>query len=130
MAGRCVFQQNPEAFWKYHDHVFEKQAEINAANLKSTVQAWAATIGLDSLQLNRCIDEKSTEKEVERSQEEGRSLAVNSTPTMFINGRKVAGSLEWDTLKQVIDAEIKYQKTAKNAGEDCGCTVPLPSLVK
>lgn len=130
IAGRCVFQQNPEAFWKYHDHIFEKQAEINAANLKSNVQAWAATAGLDSLQLTRCIDEKSTEKDVDRSLEEGRSLGVNSTPTMFVNGRKVAGSLHWDTLKQVIDAEIKYQKTAKNAGEDCGCTIQLPSLVK
>jgi len=130
VAGRCVFAQSPEAFWDYHDMVFDKQGEINLANLKSTVQGWAATKGLDSLQLNRCIDQKTTEKEVERSQEEGRSLAVNSTPTMFINGRKMTGSLQWDTLKQVIDAEIKYQKTAKNAGEDCGCSIPLPMLAK
>ena len=129
IAGRCVFQQNPETFWDYHDHIFEKQGEINAANLKSAVQLWAATKGLDSLQLNRCIDERATEKDVDRSLEEGRSLGVNSTPTMFINGRRMAGSMQWETLKQVIDAEIKYQKTAKNAGEDCGCTVALPSLV-
>jgi len=25
----------------------------------------------------------------------------------------------------VIDYEIEYQKTAKNAGEDCGCEVKL-----
>jgi protein-disulfide isomerase len=130
IAGRCVFQQDAQKFWDYHDTIFEKQGEINLANLKGIVQAWAATKGLDSLQLTRCMDQKSTEKEVERSQEEGRSLGVNSTPTIYINGRKVSGNMQWDTLKQLIDAEIKYQKTAKNAGEDCGCTIELPSLVK
>jgi hypothetical protein len=28
-------------------------------------------------------------------------------------------------LRSIIDYEIEYQKTAKNAGEDCGCTVKL-----
>ena len=28
-------------------------------------------------------------------------------------------------LKNIIDAEIEYQKTAKNAGDDCGCEVKL-----
>jgi hypothetical protein len=31
-------------------------------------------------------------------------------------------------MKHVIDDEIEYQKTAKNAGEDCGCAVTLPSV--
>jgi hypothetical protein len=30
-------------------------------------------------------------------------------------------------LRQVIDYEIEYQKTAKNAGEDCGCELKLPA---
>jgi len=31
-------------------------------------------------------------------------------------------------MKFVIDFEIGYQKTAKNAGEDCGCDVKLPEF--
>jgi hypothetical protein len=38
------------------------------------------------------------------------------------------GRLDWPNLRQIIDFEIEYQKTAKNAGEDCGCEVKLPSL--
>ena len=30
-------------------------------------------------------------------------------------------------LRNVIDYEIDYQKTAHNAGEDCGCEVALPA---
>ena len=33
----------------------------------------------------------------------------------------------WPNLRAIIDFEIEYQKTAKNAGEDCGCEVTLPS---
>ena len=35
--------------------------------------------------------------------------------------------LSWIALgaTAVIDYEIEYQKTAKNAGEDCGCSVKL-----
>jgi hypothetical protein len=56
---------------------------------------------------------------------EGHALGVDSTPTLFINGRKLAAAAEWPTLKAIIDYEIEYQKTAKNAGEDCGCTIKL-----
>ena len=52
-------------------------------------------------------------------------LGVNQTPTMFINGRKIAGAMQWNDLKTIIDYEIGYQKTAKNAGEDCGCSISL-----
>ncbi len=38
----------------------------------------------------------------------------------------MSGAIRWDDLKRVIDYEIDYQKTAKNAGEDCGCSVALP----
>jgi hypothetical protein len=33
--------------------------------------------------------------------------------------------VEWTGLKATIDNEIEYQKTAKNAGEDCGCETKL-----
>jgi hypothetical protein len=50
---------------------------------------------------------------------------------MFINGRRIDGQIPWPSLKDIIDYEIYYQKTAKNAGEDCGCEVklslPVPS---
>jgi hypothetical protein len=38
----------------------------------------------------------------------------------------MVGAVQWSDLKRVIDYEIEYQKTAKNAGEDCGCSISLP----
>ena len=126
MAGRCVFQQKPEAFWDYHDFVYAHQEAINPANLKDTVLGWAKdSKELDSLKLGACIDSKATQAEVEKEVSEAQALDVTGTPTMFINGRRISQTIEWANLKIIIDSEIEYQKTAKNAGDDCGCEVKL-----
>jgi protein-disulfide isomerase len=126
MAGRCVFNNNASSFWDYHDWIFAQQDAITPENLRDKVMEWAkGRKDIDSLQLGRCIDEKATEKEVNDSAAEAVALQVDSTPTLFINGRHVPGGSDWATLKRVIDNELKYQETAKDAGEDCGCETKL-----
>jgi protein-disulfide isomerase len=130
MAGRCVYKLDPAAFWDYHDWIFEHQAEITPENLTKQVLEFAKTKPIDALQLSRCIETKAAEAEINQSIAEARDLNIASTPTLFVNGRRLEGQRSWPDLRRVIDYEIEYQKTAKNAGEDCGCEVKLPSLVK
>jgi protein-disulfide isomerase len=126
IAGRCVYNQQPAAFWTYHDWIFEHQAEITQENLKDRVLDWAKNQkDIDSLQLRQCIDTRATEAEVDRDLAEGKELNVDGTPTLFVNGRRIAQSIDWPNLRSIIDYEIEYQKTAKNAGEDCGCELKL-----
>jgi protein-disulfide isomerase len=126
IASRCVYGQKSDEFWKYHDWVFDNQSEITPDNLKDKVLDWAkGEKEIDSLKLAACIDNKATEGEVDNDIAEGHALGVDSTPTLFINGRRIASAAEWPMLHAIIDEEILYQKTAKNAGEDCGCAVKL-----
>ena len=128
-AGRCVFAQNANTFWDYYDWIYGHQEEITADNLKTKILDWAkGKDTLDSLKLTRCIDTKETDAEVAQSMEEAKKLQIIQTPMFFVNGRRMAGAIDWPTMKHVIDDEIQYQKTAKNAGEDCGCSVTLPSI--
>src|SRR5262245_29414558 len=127
IAGRCVFKQNPAAFWDYHDWIYEHQGEITKENFRDKVMEFAKGKEIDALQLGRCLDTRTTEAEVDKSIGEAKALRVTSTPTLFINGRRLAAQVAWPDLRQIIDQEIEYQKTAKNAGEDCGCEVKLPS---
>ncbi len=71
------------------------------------------------------MDSRATEAEVDKDIADGRALKVDSTPTLFINGRRIASAAEWPMLQTIIDYEIDYQRTAKNAGEDCGCSIKL-----
>ncbi len=128
MAGRCVFREKPAAFWDFHDWIYEHQPEISGENLKTKVIGWAETKNLDTVKLGQCIDTKATEKEVEREVAEGRALQVSGTPTVFLNGRPLTGAIPWQTLDQIIQRELSYQQTAKDAGEKC-CEVSIPSLL-
>jgi len=126
IASRCAFRQNPASFWAFHDWVFEHQAEIIPENFKDKVMEWAKTQkDLDGPQLSQCMDTKATSAEVDRDILEGRGLGVDRTPTLFVNGRRLASAVDWPNLKSIIDYELEYQKTAKNAGENCGCDTRL-----
>jgi protein-disulfide isomerase len=128
IAGRCVFNDQPAAFWDYHDWVYEHQTEITAENLKQKVLGWAETKKVDTAKLGQCMDTKATEKDVDRSVAEGRSLGVSGTPTMFINGRPFTGALAWQNLEAVIKLEVEYAK--KSAKDEKCCEVTIPSLAK
>jgi len=129
IAGRCVFKQSPTAFWDYHDWIYEHQGEITKENLREKVLEFAKGKQLDALQLGRCMDTRATEAEVDKSVNEAHELHVASTPTLFVNGRRLPSQVAWPDLRMIIDQEIEYQKTAKNAGEDCGCELKLPAPV-
>ena len=125
-AGRCVFHQDPASFWDYYDWIYGRQETITKDNLKSIIDIWAKDRkDIDNVRLNSCMDTKETDKEVADEMEKVKDLDINATPTMFVNGRRIANSIDWASLKSMIENEIEYQKTAKNAGEDCGCETKL-----
>ncbi|HTW65717.1 MAG TPA: thioredoxin domain-containing protein [Bryobacteraceae bacterium] len=108
IAGRCVYRQGNAAFWKFYDWIYSNQDDITGDNLKSKVVEWAGRNGLDTAQLGQCIDTKATEPEVNASMAEARSLGVQGTPTLFIDGRKIGG-LMWPDLQLVLQNELDYQ---------------------
>ena len=125
IAGRCVLLQGEENYWKYHDWVFDQQKALGAETFRGMLMSWAPTNGIDSLQLTRCFDNKETDGEVTQDLAGAKKLGINSTPTLYVNGRKLAGSVSWEQLKSIIDVEVKYQATAKNAGDTACCSVSL-----
>lgn len=129
MAGRCVFREDQAKFWDFHDWVFDKQDQLKLEDFRAKFEGFLNDKKLNAPNVLKCFDSKATEDDVNRSFNLGRAVDVTSTPTIFVNGRKLAGNVSWQQLKQIIDYEIEYQKTAKNAGEDCGCDISLPSLL-
>ncbi len=128
VAGRCVFKANRQAFWDFHDWIFDKQKEITVDNLKSKFLEWAQSKSLDPLQLGRCYDRRATEADIDRNIAEAKALRLNSTPTIFVNGRMFPGSLPWPQMKTVIDWELNYSKKKAAEAEAC-CSLTLPTPV-
>ena len=70
-----------------------------------------------------------TARRARAAQAEGRALMINATPTLFLNGRKLEGAVQWQVLEQLIKLELDEQTKTADAGEKC-CEVTLPKLVK
>jgi protein-disulfide isomerase len=130
LAGRCVFQQNPAAFWDFFDWVYQNQEQIGLDNISGKLQQFAMDKNLDGVQLGRCIDTKATEAEVDRSIADGHLLQVSATPTIFLNGRKLEGGVQWQVLEQLINIELDRVKAAAAETPEKCCEVTLPKLVK
>ena len=113
IAARCVFRQNHEAYWKFYDWDYDNQEEITPETLKSKVLAWAAGNGVNSAELERCIDTKATDAEVAQNISEGRALGVRGTPTVFVNGRKAATG-QGPVLQQMIDSALAAKAAGKS----------------
>ena len=106
IAGRCVYRQDQKKFWNFFDWIFAVQPEITVENFPGRVNQWAADNGLKAADFSTCVGTKASKPEVDNSIEEGRALGVDSTPTSFLNGSKLAGTVEWEVLRQLINIEL------------------------
>ena len=104
IAGRCIFRQDPAAFWKFYDWDYENQDGITVENLKSRVLGWAAQNRINASQLESCIDTKETDADVAQNISEGKAAGVRGTPTVFVNGLKSSNQLP--ALQQMIEKEL------------------------
>jgi protein-disulfide isomerase len=67
--------------------------------------------GLNATKLSACVKAQD-DKAVKASAAEGDALGVDSTPTLFINGEKLAGAMPADVLGAVIDRALKAEGIA------------------
>ena len=113
LAGRCAYQQDPKAFWKIYDSLYDNQDVISAENAWSKVVDYAGEAGLDQVAFKACLASPEAAAAVDASLANGKLLEVNSTPTLFVNGRRVVGA-DSKTIEQYIQYELAQRKTAKN----------------
>jgi protein-disulfide isomerase len=128
IAGQCIFEQKEAAFWPYHDWVFENQSQITPENFRDKLADFVPSVGLDMPQLQPCLDKRATEAKVNASVAEAQRLGVNSTPTLFVNGRRLVGQVAWPVLKRVIEHEIRYRKEHGAASECCELKLPAAAV--
>ena len=114
LAGRCAYQQDPAAFWKMYDAIYDNQEIISAENAWTKMSDFAGQAGLNADTFRTCMAGPEAAAAVDASRANGQQLEVNSTPTIFVNGRRLVGA-DAHLLEQYIQYEIAQQKSAKSA---------------
>ena len=100
IAAKCAQRDNK--FWEMHDKFFDNQRELSAESINKV----AKEIGVDMAKFENCVKNNETAKEVQEDMKVAESIGVNSTPTFFVNGKRVAGALPFEQFKSIIDAEL------------------------
>jgi protein-disulfide isomerase len=115
-ASHCVGDQSADAFWEFHDWIFEHSEEIKPDNLKTKILGWAAERKLDTAKLESCMDSHAEAAAVTESENRGKVLMIRQTPTAFANGREISSALPWKDLDSVIQLELKRATEVASPG--------------
>jgi protein-disulfide isomerase len=106
LASACARRQSAEGFWKLYDYFFQNQQTITQDNVKEKAEGVIKSSGLDVAAFDTCFDNKAAADVVKADQAEGEALGVRSTPTFYINGRKLEGAQPYEKFKAVIDEAL------------------------
>ena len=106
VATMCALQQGNDQFWKLYNGLFAAQNEITKENLPAKVEEIATAAGLDVPKLKDCLASRKSIDAVRADQQEAAAVGVNSTPTFFVNGRRVQGAQDANAFKQALDQAL------------------------
>lgn len=110
----CVGRENNDAAWKFISTVYANQEQINEQNADQMLKGYVKDSGGNPDAVAACIATPETEKRVHDMMALGQKLDVSSTPTFFINGRRLVGfnsaGTPYDGVKSMVDYEIANPK--------------------
>lgn len=94
-------------FWEYHDALFNAQgAENSGAFSRTELVALAQQVGLDVPKFESDLDANTYLASVQQEAAAARSAGVNSTPTFYVNGKKIVGAQPYAQFTSAIDAAL------------------------
>lgn len=94
-------------FWPMHDVLFQNSRKLNRQN----ILAWASELHLDIGKFTADLDSGKYQAVIQKDMSDGEAAGVYGTPAFFINGRHYNGPVSLETLKPILDAELKGGKT-------------------
>lgn len=105
----CIGRRSKDAFWKFVGSVYDSQADITAATADEKLSALADKAGVKGPEIAACAVQDETVGRVQGEVLLGQSMDVNSTPTLFVNGRRISdlGQLPYEILKGLVEFAAK-----------------------
>lgn len=103
-GAAALFARDAGKFWQVHDALFDNQLSMSEETIKGII----VKAGLDAKAFAKAVADKKYEKELEASKEAGKKAGVDSTPSLYINGRKYTLGLSADALNLAVDDELDW----------------------
>jgi len=111
-------------FWEMHDTLVENQTHLTRADLLG----YAKSLGLDLAAFARALDNHTYRPIVERDLAEAAGLGVTTTPTFFVNGRRLVGPQGYASLGAVIESLLAGIPPDKRVQAEIVATGPAQQI--
>jgi protein-disulfide isomerase len=112
VAEEARAQGGDAKFWAVHDKLFASAPALDRPDLERV----ALEAGLDVAKVRAALDQAKHRDRIRRDMDLCRSLGVNATPTLLVNGRKVAGALPVEQLKPIVEEELRKAEALVASG--------------
>ena len=89
-------------FWEFHDKMFQNQGKLT----RESLEGFAKEAGLNVADFKKALDSKAYAADVDSDVKLGESVAVQGTPTMFINGARVQNPTSFEAIAQQIEGAL------------------------
>jgi len=111
-------------FWEMHDTLFENQTKLTRADLLG----YAKLLGLDLAAFQQALDNHTYRPIIERDLAEAAALGVTTTPTFFVNGRRLVGPQGYASLGAVIESLLAGIPLDKRVREEIVAAGPAQQI--
>jgi protein-disulfide isomerase len=111
-------------FWEMHDTLFENQAKLSRADLLE----YAKALGLNLPTFQQALDNHTYRSTIEADLAEARGLGVTTTPTFFVNGRRLVGPQGYASLGAVIETLLAGIPKSQRVQEEVVASGPAQAI--
>jgi protein-disulfide isomerase len=118
LVARCA---GPAKYFKVVDEIYRSQPQWQEGQIKGVLQVIAAGAGVDEAHFNACLQDQAAIEAVNARSQRAEQDGVDSTPTVFVNGKKL------DKLPQTpaeMDAVIAAATPKAPASKAAGAKKP------
>lgn len=95
------------SFWEMADKLFAGQDIWSKERGTETFEKYAKELGLNTDKFKQDLESDASKKIVDDDYNQGLDLGLNSTPTFYVNGKKIQNPDSVDAFKAIIESELK-----------------------
>jgi protein-disulfide isomerase len=107
-------------FWPYLLHLCLEREHLQQATLRD----WVGSHGLDRCIFDHTCEQPGTAAWIAAAHDEGVSNGVKSAPAAFVNGKRIQGDLDLDTIVDLAEEEYEHAATTQPSARQTGTHQP------